>query len=540
MKLTRRLFAATLFATFAVAPFSLQAQTDHVQSDIDPLVSAMVERARKEFNVPGMAVAIVKDGHVVLAKGYGVRKLGDSAPVTADTLFGIASNSKAFTSAAIALLIDEHKLAWNDRVVDKLPEFAMSDAYVTREMRIRDLLCHRSGLGLGAGDLMFFPRSDLTADQIIYRLRFIPLATSFRSEYAYDNILYTVAGAVIQRVSGRTWQQFMRERFFEPLEMKSTRPSINDVTARQDVAYPHVHVNDALTALPLDTLALDNSAPAGAIVSSVNDMSKWVATLLRSGRLPDGKTLISSAQMRELWRPATILPNGVPPPALTEGKTNFSSYAMGEQVREYRGELMITHTGGLLGMVTQVSMLPEKNIGVIVFTNQMVGAAFDSVSRTIFDHYLLDQDHGAPSKDWIGAYAGMLKTNASNASSVVEQAFQKRNAQSKSSLALESYAGRYRDPWYGDVLIEARDGKLSIRFTHNPALTGTLEHFQYDTFVARWKDRSLDADAYVTFSLNPAGTIAEVKMKAVSPTTDFSFDFHDLALKPAAASSPAW
>ena len=185
-----------------------------------------VERVRKAFNVPGIAVAVVKDGQVVVAKGYGVRRLGDPAPVTPRTLFGIASNTKIFTAAALAMLVEEGKLAWDDRVVDRLPGFQMSDPYVTREMRIRDLLCHRSGLGLGAGDLMFFPATDLTAADILYRLRFVPQATSFRSEYAYDNILYTVAGAVIQQVSGKPWATFIQERFFAPVGMGSSRTSI--------------------------------------------------------------------------------------------------------------------------------------------------------------------------------------------------------------------------------------------------------------------------------------------------------------------------
>ena len=189
-----------------------------------------VERARKAFDVPGIAVAVVKDGKVVVAKGYGVRRVGDPAPVTARTLFGIASNTKIFTAAALAMLVEEGKLAWEDRVVDRLPGFQMSDPYVTREMRIRDLLCHRSGLGLGAGDLMFFPATDLSEADILYRLRFVPLATSFRSEYAYDNILYTVAGAVIRQVSGKPWAAFIQERFFAPLGMRSSRTSIRDLS----------------------------------------------------------------------------------------------------------------------------------------------------------------------------------------------------------------------------------------------------------------------------------------------------------------------
>jgi len=201
-----------------------------------------VERARKAFNVPGIAVAVVKDGKVVVAKGYGVRKLGEPDPVTPRTLFGIASNTKIFTATALAMLVEEGKLGWDDRVVDRLPGFQMSDPYVTREMRTRDLLCHRSGLGLGAGDLMFFPETDLTEADILHRLRFIPLSTSFRSEYAYDNILYAVAGALIKEISGKAWATFIQERFFGPLGMRSSRTSIKDLAPGDDAAAPHALV----------------------------------------------------------------------------------------------------------------------------------------------------------------------------------------------------------------------------------------------------------------------------------------------------------
>lgn len=519
------------FLLVFLAAASLTAQID---PRVASLVSETVERARKEFNVPGMAVAVIKDGKVVHSQGYGVRKTGEPAPITPRTLFGIASNSKAFTSAALAMLVDEGKLSWDDRVVDRLPEFALSDAYVTREMRIRDLLCHRSGLALGAGDLMFFPRSDLTPEQILYRLRFVPLSTSFRSAYAYDNVLYLAAGEVIHKVSGLTWAQFIRERFYKPLGMTSSRTSINEVTPSDDVAMPHAMEEGRLTALPLNVLALDNNAPAGALVSSVADMSQWVTTLLNKGQIAEGKRLLSEAQVRTLWTPLILLPNSDPNPFIAETRTNFSAYAMGEGVREYRGRLQISHTGGLQGMVTQVTLIPELKLGVIVFTNQEVGQAFLSVTNTVLDHYM-----NAPSKDWVAAYAQVKKMREDEANKNVAGAAAKRNAQSKPSLPLASYAGRYRDPWYGDVVIESRSGGLEIRFTHSPSLTGTLEHFQFDTFIARWKDRSMNADAYVTFSLQPEGTIAGVRMKAVSALTDFSFDFHHLVLSPVAAGSPA-
>jgi len=497
------------------------------QADLD----RAVERTRAAFNVPGIAVAVVQDGKVVLAKGYGVRRLGDPAPVTPRTLFAIASNTKIFTASALAMLVDEGKLAWDDRVVDRLPGFQMSDPYVTREMRIRDLLCHRSGLGLGAGDLMFFPPTDLTAEEIVHRLRFVPLATSFRSAYAYDNILYTVAGEVIRAVSGRPWAEFIRERFFGPLGMASSRTSIRDVRPGDDVAAAHAMDGDRLA--PVEHDVMDNSAPAGAIVASAEDLTRWVRALLAKGDLGGGRRLFSEKRARELWTPLTLIPHGEPPAALAEARSDFLAYAMGEDVRTYRGHLLVSHTGGLKGMVTEVSMVPGRNLGVIVLTNQEEGAAFKAVTNTVLDHYL-----GAPPKDWVAAFQEVRAAQKARAKEEVGKAEGARNAASKPSLPLEGYAGRYRDPWYGDVLVEAAGGKLAMRFTHTPGLTGTLEHWQYDTFVVRWKDRTLDADAYVTFCLDPAGKVARVAMKAVSPSTDFSYDFHDLALAPVAPGAP--
>jgi CubicO group peptidase (beta-lactamase class C family) len=490
-------------------------------------LDSVAERARKEFNVPGIAVAVVKDGKVVALKGYGVRRLGDPAPVNPHTIFGIASNTKIFTSAALAMLVEEGKLDWDDRVEDRLPGFAMSDAYVTREMRIRDLLCHRSGLPLGGGDLMFWPGSDFTSEQINYRLRFVPLSTSFRSAYAYDNLLFNVAGAVIRQISGKTWAEFIRERFFAPLEMRDSKTSIRDIDASTNVVAPHALDDGRLR--PLEHMPLDNNAPAGAIVSSVDDMSRWVIALLNQGGLPNGQRLFSEKQARILWTPLTILPTPEPAAELAETKAHFADYAMGEDLNDYRGHLMVSHTGGLQGMVSIVAMLPELNAGVVVLTNQEESGAFYSIAYTVLDHYL-----EAPPKDWVAAYAAVRKRRNENAEKTVREAAGKREAGSKPSLALDSYAGRYRDPWYGDIVIEKQKNGLQIRFTHTPDLIGKLEHWQHDTFVARWNDRTLLADAYVTFSLNPDGSIASAKMKAVSPLTDFSFDFHDLALKPVA------
>src|SRR5450759_1062734 len=270
-------------------------------------VDKVVERARQEFDVPGIAVAIVKDGNVVLAKGYGVRKQGEAAPVTAQSLFRIASNTKAFTTAALAMLVDERKIRWDDPVTQHMPAFQLYDAYVTREMTIRDLLTHRSGLGLGAGDLMFFPPGDLGRDEIVKRLRFIKPATSFRSAYAYDNLLYILAGQLIPAITGKSWDSFVRDRIFTPLGMTNTFTDVAALTKGKDVATPHNGLSGKLEALPQEDH--DASAPAGAIITCVADLAKWMTVQLNGGTFgPAGMPrLFSAAQSGEMWSGQTIL-----------------------------------------------------------------------------------------------------------------------------------------------------------------------------------------------------------------------------------------
>jgi CubicO group peptidase (beta-lactamase class C family) len=498
-----------------------------------PALDALVERVRQEFDVPGIAVAVVKDGNVVHAKGYGVRKLGEPAPVTPDTLFGIASNTKAMTAAALAILADEGRIQWDDAVVKHMPAFQMYDPYVTREMTVRDLLVHRSGLGLGAGDLMFFPSSDLSREEIVRRLRFVRPASSFRSRYAYDNILYLVAGQLIPAVTGTSWDDFVRERIHLPLGMKATRTGVGALRPDDEVASPHAPAEGKLR--PIAPTNLDNNGPAGSVQSSVNDMTRWVRMQLNRGEF-EGRRIFSERQSREMWSPHTIIPvREQTNPALAAVNPMFAAYGLGWTLSDYRGRKLVWHTGGLAGMVTRVTLVPDLKLGVIVLTNQESGAAFNAVTNTVLDHYLV-----APPVDWPAVYLETARKRVSEAEATVAKAAAARNTGSRPSLPPAAYAGRYRDAWYGDVVLEERGGRLRIRFTHSPLLEGWLEHWQYDTFVARWDDRTLLADAYVTFSLTPDGSIDEVKMAAVSPLTDFSYDFHDLLLKPVARDAPPY
>lgn len=491
-------------------------------------LDAHVSRVMATFEVPGMAVAIVKDGRVIAAKGYGVRRLGESSTVDQRTLFGIASNTKAFTATALGLLVEEGKIAWDAPVTKYLPWFQMWDPYVTRELTVRDLLVHRSGLGLGAGDLLWWPPSTYNRQQIARRLRFIPPATSFRSAYAYDNVLYLVAGELIESISGQTWEDFVVGRILEKVGMSQSNVLHSAAGLGPNSATPHAPVDGRVR--PIKAFESDNTNPAGGINSCAEDMARWMIVQLNEGRLSDGSRLFSAATVRELTTMVTPIPIHAPPPELAPAKRNFHGYALGFAVYDYRGKKVVSHTGGLPGYVSMVFMVPEIGLGVCVLTNQESGEAFLSTVLHVVDHYV-----DAPPFDWLSAYRTTQDRQRARTAAQERQAAAERNASSRPSLPAVRYAGTYTDKWYGDVDISEKAGKLEIRFGATPSLVGELEHWQYDTFVARWKDRELRADAFVSFSLTPEGLVEQVKMKAVSPATDFSYDFHDLLLKPKGA-----
>lgn len=485
-------------------------------SDLD----TWVQRTMTAFEVPGLSLAIVKDGQVVVAKGYGVRKLGDPARVDARTLFGIASNTKVFTATALGILVDEGKIRWGAPVIDYVPWFQMSDPFVTREMTVRDLLVHRSGLGLGAGDLLWWPASTYSRREIAQRLRYLPLATSFRSAYAYDNVLYLVAGEVIEAVSGRSWEDFVQSRILAKVGMASSNVRHSDATKGDNVATPHAPVAGKVR--PIAAFDSDNTNPAGGINSNAEDMAKWLLVQLAEGRLADGSALIAPATARQLGTLVTPIPIGQGAPELRELRPNFNGYGLGLGVRDYRGRKLLTHTGGLPGYVSKVAMIPEARLGIAILTNQESTAAFEAIASHVLDTYL-----GAPAVDWIAAWQAIEKRNRA-ANAAATPAASARAAGSTPSLPLDRYAGTYRDPWYGDMTIASSGAGLTIRFDRTPLLSGALEHWQHDTFVARWTNRELRADAFVTFALNPDGSIDTVRMRAVSPDTDFSYDFQDL------------
>ena len=355
-------------------------------------IDALARRALETFHVPGMAIGIVKDDQLIFARGYGVRTVGGQEPVDADTVFAIGSNTKAFTTAALAILVDEGKLHWEDKVIDLLPGFQLMDPWVTREFTVRDLLTHRSGLGLGAGDLLFVPSTDFTRAEVIHALRYLKPVTSFRSEFAYDNLLYMVAGELIPAVTGESWEHFVDSRLLAPMGMHGCASGPETLPAGAPLASPHGMVEGVVRVVqPLD---LKVAAPAGAIHCSINGMSRWLRTQLAHGRMPEGGQLFSAQRQQEMWSPYTLIPVGGAHAAMTH--THFQTYGLGWGLQDYFGYQRISHNGGVLGMVTHVSMIPELGLGVVVLTNQEDPGPLLTIADQILESYATSERH-----DWI-------------------------------------------------------------------------------------------------------------------------------------------
>lgn len=502
-------------------------------ADVDEYVS----KALQIFEAPGLTLAIVEDGKPTLTKGYGVRELGSSKKVDERTIFPIGSCTKAFTSAALAILVDEGKLSWDDRVIDKLPGFRLYDSYATSEMTVRDLLVHRSGLGLGAGDLLWLPATDYTRKQLVQQLRYIKPATSFRSGYAYDNVLYIAAGLLVEQISGESWENFVQKRILDKLGMKDSVVSLRQALKTSNRASPHARIGGELRGTgPNQVLSTDpmrtespNIAPAGSIQASAADMARWLAVQMDHGAIDGGGRLFSEKSAAMMWTPLVIEPADSLPASLDARKPNFVEYALGWNVTDYRGHKIITHTGGVLGGKAVVVIIPEKRVGIALMINSEDGGARWAVLDHLLDHYL-----GLEPLDWIDNWKKAqdeIDQKGLDEYRKFSSALQAQGAGGAPSLPVASYAGVYRDPWYGTVTIKRKGDGLTIQFDHTPAMHGPLEHVQHDTFRTRFDDRNLE-DAYVTFSLKPDGSIDQMKMEAVSPLADFSFDYQDLLLAP--------
>jgi CubicO group peptidase (beta-lactamase class C family) len=486
----------------------------------------LIQNTLKTFDVPGISVGVVKDGKVIYSKGFGVRSLTTNQKMTDETLVGIASNSKGFSATALAILADEGKLSFDDKVSKYIPEFQMNDAYVSQEITIKDLITHRAGLGLGQGDLMFFPEGgNLSVKDIIHNVRYLKPENSFRSTLDYNNIMFIVAGEVIQRVSTLSWAEFIENRILKPVGMTSSYGSYNRAKAGNvpNMIEAHAPVEGKTIAVPHDWNETANAA--GGIISNIKDMSTWAEFLMNGFTTKDGKKLVSDKQIQQLWN----LQISTPVALKNTYDSNFGGYGLGWFLTDVKGHKQVYHTGGLIGTVTQFTLIPAMKLGIIVLTNQQSGAAFSTITNTIKDSYL-----GMPQKDWLKTYGErMVKVNAEYDKGKKEifaksETFKKdKNAQIKG----EQIVGTYTDPWFGEVTIFNEANIFRIFCKNSPRLKGELVPYSSNVMIAKWDDRSYDADAFVNFNLDENGKATAMKLKPISEVTDFSFDFEDLDLQ---------
>ena len=499
--------------------------TQSIRSDqIDSLVTATMDA----MPLAGMAIAVVRDGKVIHSKGYGVTAVNDPAPVDEHTAFAIASNSKAFTTAALAVLVDDGKLHWTDKVVDHIPEFRMYNPYVTANFNIQDLLTHRSGLGLGAGDLMFFPDgADFTIEDVLKSFQYQEPVSAFRTQYDYDNLLYLVAGEVVARVSGMSWAEFIRTRFMGQLQMENSAPVYQQLENLSNVAMPHSVDDGELIQLETYTKPNASLGAAGGIYASVDDLSRWMMMHLNRGRLGDDPHdgLISEESHRELWGPHMNFGFDLIPGSPYH--THFRTYGLGWVLLDRKGVICVEHTGGLPGMLSRTILVPEMDLGIVVLTNTAPGGfAFRSISQSILDAFI-----GVEGQDWIGTSARQIQARESESDAVTEQVWQTVKGNKSVDIDRSKYIGVYRDDWFGKVRVHEQNGMLWFTSLRSPKLNGPMAYYKANTFAIRWEYRDMNCDAFASFILDTEGKAVGIKMKGISPAIDFSFDFQDLELE---------
>ncbi len=482
-------------------------------------IDRTVEAAMQAFSVPGVAVGVVKDGQVVHARGYGIRELGKPEPIDGGTLFRVASNSKAMTTAALAMLVDEGRLAWDDKVVDHIPAFGLHDDWITREFNVVDLLTHRSGLGLGAGDLMLWPKPNaFTRDDVIRGLRYFEPASDFRTEYAYDNTLYIVAGELIPAVTGQSWEDFVDRRLLGALGLG--RCFAGDIPAQemQNLAVPHSLVEGKLTVVDRNRISSTTSmsAAAGGVRCSLDDMLIWTKLQLAFGTSADGTRFWSEAEAQNMWSPKTIRPVGERD--RNRDGTHFKAYGLGWRLADVHGYKEVAHTGTFTGWGSNVVLIPEIGLGVVVLTNGgMTGPARAAIANSIVRPWL-----GVRDVDWIAEFTP--EPAAGDAAG--GEALTIVSDDARAAMPLDAYAGYYEDPWFGGVDVYVERDTLWFASRKSPRMKGPLYPHGSNRFVARWSDRTLDGDAFVDFL--PAAEGMRMLLEPLPETTDWSFNYRDL------------
>lgn len=500
---------------FAV-PLALLLAASSAEGQRGPLrgMDAYAEQAMRDWRVPGMAMAVVKDDSVVYMRGFGTRTVGRDEPVDAHTSFAIASTTKAFTATAIAMLVDEGRVRWDDPVSMHIPGFSVAaDPGLASALTVRDLLSHRTGLP--TADLLWYA-SGSSSEDILRRLRYVRPFASPRTRYQYNNNAYMLAGMVVQHASGMPWAEFVRTRILQPLGMDETLTGFAGLDARGNVATPHLEVRD--TVRPIRYLDFDNIGPAGSINSSVHDMAKWIRAQLAGGWAPGG-SLVSERQHQEMLTPQFLIPQAQFYPAARLARPNFTAYGLGWFLQDYRGRKVAMHTGSIDGMSALLALVPEERLGMVVYLNLDHAELRHALMYRVLDAYL-----GAPPRDWSTELRALYAPFAQQARAAEREAASRRVPDTRPSLPLEAYAGRFADPdsLHPGVTVRVDGDRLVA--TLGADRGGEVEHWHYDVFRVRWADPSLGQDFW-SYTIDAQGRAQWLRIggrtlnRAVEPAT---------------------
>jgi len=456
-----------------------------------------VEAARQQWNVPGLSITVVQDGTVVVSKGYGVRELGKNDKVDTETLFGCMSTTKAMTSVALGMLVDEGRVNWDDKVTKYLPSFRIADPYVTNELRVRDLLTHNTGLG--NADFLWAWTPELSSGEVVRRMQYAPQAYSLRSGFIYQNIMYLVAGQVIEKASGMPWERFVNERIFVPLGMKNTFPNYEYSRKYQNRSTAHFEIKGKIQPIPEDVA--DPIAPAGAVWSTSDDIGKWLNFMLGNTTV-NGKELLKPATYKEILKPQVIVPAGGFYPTIALTKPHWMTYGFGWFQHDYRGFMVDFHTGSLDGRTAIIGMIPDKKLGVYIFGNLDHAEVRHALMYKVFDLFGFDDN----SRDWSTEMKGLYDGLKANGAKETEAVKAKRVLNTKPSLPLSAYIGKYSDPFFGSMEVVEAKGKLRLIVTKE--LSADLDHWQFDTFQSTWNKAWWDS-GLITFQVSPVSADIE-------------------------------
>jgi CubicO group peptidase (beta-lactamase class C family) len=444
-------------------------------SFIKDSLDSYVENALKTWRIPGVAICIVKDGKVVIKKGYGVKELNKPGKVDENTLFLIASNTKAFTGTAMAMLENENKCSLNDKVVKWLPDFKMKDPWVAKNLTLTDILCHRMGMETFQGDFMYWA-SDLTNKEVVEKFGLLTPTYDFRTKWGYTNAGFLIAGECIKSISGYSWAEYVTKYIFEPLDMKNTIALTINISAQKNIAACHTIAGDSLFVIPYPNI--DNLAPAASICSSVNDLSHWLLCQLNNGKY-DGKQVIPTAVIQKTRYPQSIVGRKRTP----YNVSHYELYALGWELSDYAGKEIISHTGGANGFVTSVTLLPEEKLGIVVLTNTDQNAFYEALKWEIIDAYL-----NLPYRNYSKLYYNYFKKNMDNENSEIKAWQDTSNMNIKPPLDLANFAGKYSNAAYGTITITRVKSELTMSFEHHSKLSASLKYIGNNRFLCIYND----------------------------------------------------